>query len=202
KIYLQWVKGGVMPYDGANLPFNHQNDWASGVLFQIESNERTTPYAKAAHDIAQILLDIEGLQDNPPSNYTWHYWWGQGRAGWTVEDGISKNRPQYDGDKSIAHISYRTIDAMAVLTVGRVFPQLVTDEVLDYFTKAVENDGLYLFTMQELLHYGKQAKISEALAYRYLRMDSAWNLENTIWAYRALSKNLTNLPWYERMLRN
>ena len=30
--YLMWPRGSQFPYDGLNVPFNHQNEWALGVL--------------------------------------------------------------------------------------------------------------------------------------------------------------------------
>src|SRR5690606_7033645 len=30
-VFLRWPRGGKFPYDGVNVPFNHQNEWALGV---------------------------------------------------------------------------------------------------------------------------------------------------------------------------
>lgn len=190
RMYLRWPKGCVFPFDGVGIPFNHQDDWAGGVTFAMKPEERDSRHARAARDIVTMLLETERLRDDPPADYQWHYWWGQARAGWSAADGVSANRPSYAGDNSMAHISYRTIDAMAVLTVGRAFPEVLTPGLVDYFKRAVENDGLYLFTCEDLLPIGAVPDVNPALAVRSLRMDSAWELQNASWAYAVIEREL------------
>lgn len=189
-IYLKWPRGSVFPFDGLGIPYNHQNDWVSGVMADLPPEKSSTTYATAAKDIVNILLELENFTENPPEDYQWHYWWGQAKTGWNAEENISINTPEYPGDTSLAHISYRTIDATAILTVAKTFPEILPASLLDYFVAAVENDGLYLFLSEELAHYDRKPHISESLAAQYLRMDSPWTLQNAIWAYESFySKN-------------
>ncbi len=142
----------------------------------------------------EILFETEGFYLSFPENHEWNYWWGWGQHGWRADDGISANRPEYEGSEYIAHISYRTIDAMAMLNVGRLFPEALPDGLLDYIQQGVEDGGLYLFVSEELYLYGRIPAIPRNLAVQYLRMNSPWEIQNTAWAYRALGRQLSQVP--------
>jgi hypothetical protein len=188
--FLRWPRGSEFPFDGLPLPFNHQNDWAAGATYDGDAALRDMPVGRAAHDVVELLLDIECFRRQPPANYQWHYWWGKAREGWSPAENVSLHTPEYPGDQSMAHISYRSIDAMAILTVGRVYSDLATEDVVSYLRDAVEEGGVYPFVAEEFAPLGELPRISRGLALHYLRMDADWNLQNAFWAYRALAGEL------------
>jgi len=188
---LWWPRGSAFPtFDGVTIPFNHMDDWAGGVLYGESADVRDEEFALIARDSLQILLDEE-FSGGLPENYRWDYWFGQVEAGWTDADRVSVHMPTYKGERYHAHVSYLTIDMMALLSVGRVYPEILPEGILDYLVEAVERGALYPFLSEDLAAYGRHPAIPEAIALGYLRPDSAGGLQSSIWAYRTFSRPLS-----------
>ena len=58
--------------------------------------------------------NIEG--ETLPANGEWPYWWGRAYEGWTEQDAISTNIPNYTGDRSKAFISFKSIDVLSLMS--------------------------------------------------------------------------------------
>jgi hypothetical protein len=158
---------------------------------------RTT---NAARDIAELVLDREGFRDLAPRHqsaarnadgaYHWLYWWGPAKDGWTKGDGVSVNTPDWQGDgENVALARYRTFDAIAVLCAARRFPGVIADDaLLDYFTRAVEEDGLEPFLIPYLRMHKRYPKLNETTVVYHLRVDSQPDWRNAVWSYRLLGQ--------------
>lgn len=196
--YMEFPKGCDFPFDGVELPYNHMDDWVSGVAYG--ESDVNKDYLDKAHDIIRTLISIEKLDTEPPKDFKWHYWWGQAKEGWDSDQKISKNKVNYEGDKSIAHISYRTIDAMAVLELGHIFDDVLHNgKLINYFKEGVERGDLYLFVSEGLARYNELPKPPTNVLNKYIRLSSPWELQNAVWAMgfynHYYGSNLTNFRY-------
>lgn len=197
RYFLMWPKGSPFWADGAGIPYNHQNMWAAGLLFNDQPLKFPPKVRQAVVDIPQQVLDLEGFSGFPPKHdnwnstspgyFEWYYWWGWGKAGWKEEDGISVNTPSWKGDgNNVAIPVYRTFDAMAVLIAGEYSPDILPNGIVEYYRRGVEMDELELFLSPYLARYGKTPEVSAELAGKYLRFAGQPDLRDSLWAYRYL----------------
>ena len=186
--YLAWPRAkSVFPYDGLNLPFNHQNDWAGGVAAICSGG----PQLEVARDIVQTFLDLEGFHEQPPPDFTWSYSWGRFRRGWEAKDEVSTHRPEYPGDRGVAHISYRSIDAMATLSIGLRYPDALPPELAGYFCRAISAGKLYPFVAEELAKHGVLPRLSPQRLLEHWRISAPWELQNGAWSFHYLMWSAT-----------
>jgi hypothetical protein len=199
--YLMWPKGSPFPYDGAGVPYNHQNCWAAGILYRVDRYPLPQETIEAARGIAEFFLTLEGFRGNPPKHdrqfessenyFRWYYWWGKAKTGWDSREGVSVHTPTWRGDgDNIALPRYRTFDAIAVLCAHAQYKPFVDPSLLSYFAFAVERDGLELFVLPYLAGAEKRPLIRRAHAVRYLRVDSQPDWRNAMLAYRLLNRDL------------
>lgn len=203
RAYLRWDHGKPFKYDGTGVPYNHQNCWAAGVLLEGDGPKLDERTREAAIQISRQVLDEEGFVGNNPRHmrpswlapkpelyYSWYYWWGPAKAGWTKETGISANTPEWKGDgDNIAMARYRTFDAIAALVSGTKQPDVVDHGLLLYFDEAVERGGLEPFLTPYLMKYGLAPKMTRKVALQYARADSQPDFRNTFWSMYALAEN-------------
>jgi hypothetical protein len=196
--HLRWPKGSNFPYDGAVLPFNHQNLWAAGVLHRVKDYPAPQPSVRIARDAVQILLEEEALTgeglnkriaaEPSPKAYHWRYWWGKARSGWKPADGVSIHSPEFAGDQdSVALARYRTFDAIAVLVAMREGLVPRDAALVRLFRRAVENGELELFLLPHLEALGEKPSLSAAALARTLRFDSQPDLRNAVAAFTHLA---------------
>lgn len=195
RYFLMWPKGSPFWADGAGIPYNHQNMWAAGLLYNDQQSKFPPKTRQAVMDIPRQVLDLEGFSKFPPKHgnwnsdspeyFEWYYWWGWGKEGWKKSDAISVNTPTWVGDgDNVAIPVYRTFDAMAVLIAGEHSPAMLPDGIVEYYRRGVEMDGLELFLSPYLARYGKPPEVSAELAGKYLRFAGQPDLRDSLWAYR------------------
>ena len=186
--YLRWRQGAGIQQDGAGLPYNQQNAWAAGVCYGSSPGEAHCSYAGVAYDIVSLFESSEAPPPENPVRYEWRYTWGGGRTGWGEDDRVSTNTPVYTGHSGIADISYRTMDARACLVVGRLFPALLSHELVQYFAACLENDAIYLFSLEELHALAPEIRLREENVLKYARAITPWELQNAVWACQVLGE--------------
>ncbi|MCG6121922.1 MAG: hypothetical protein MEP57_04345 [Microvirga sp.] len=183
--HLRWPKGSQFSFDGLAVPFNHQNEWAYAVL--RTGSVEACPQARAA---AVEILDHFATRIAPmgalPGNGVWDYWWGVAHDGWSEEDGVSTNRPSYPGDKIRAWISFRTIDAMALLAGADHLPYPTAENALVAVRSLTEKGLLYPFASYELARRGEAVRLERDVALTYARISAPWEMQSAVWAYRSL----------------
>ena len=180
RISLKWPKNTAFPFDGFNLPFNHQDDWAAGVVYG-EDHKKSVE----ARDMLLTLLDKSGIKDATTDRFEWLYWYGRVSDPWTEKDDLSYNTKSYGGDKGLADISYRVIDVMALLTVAKIYPELLSDGLFTKIQLATQKGLLFPFVQEDLIElYEISLKIDEKAALNYSICDSAWCLANVIWSLK------------------
>ncbi len=104
---------------------------------------------------------------------------------WTKDDSLSINTPIHHGDTGQADISYLTIDVMALLTVAKKYPELLTGEMFDQIKKAVQYGLLFPFVQEDLKElYNTKINLTNNAVLKYLVCDSTWCIVNVGWALK------------------
>ena len=179
--HLAWPKGSAFAFDGLNVPYNHQNEWAYGVLRAGNVRDAAAPLEIIQHFLRRIAPD--GVL---PLTGIWSYWWGRAYDGWDEQAGISVNTPAYPGDKGSAWISFRSIDVMSALAAAEQLPDRIAGRLYASAARLVEHGLVYPFVSYELQRAGFHALPDEKVARRYARISSPWEVQNAAWAYAAL----------------
>ena len=186
--YLRWPKGNAFYFDGLNVPYNHQNEWANAIFDTVGGSvEAHQDELMAAEDIIRnFLKDVAGNGVFPESGI-WPYWYGKAYEGWDGEEAVSVNTPEYKGDRSNAWISFRTIDLMAVLSAKRYMRELIGGDLVDSAVQLVNKGKVYPFASRILNELGHYPRLTEAISRDYLRINSPWEISNMPWAYLRLN---------------
>lgn len=179
--YLKWPKGSAFPFDGLNVPYNHQNEWAYALL-RAGSGERSVSTAKAI--VAQFVRRIAPGGRLPLAG-TWDYWWGQAYDGWRKDEGVSVNTPEYDGDHLKAAASFRSIDAMSALAAAPMLGPVTRSQLRSSAAALIRKGALYPFVGYELRRAGLEVELPQAVVRRHIRVSSPWELQNAAWVYSA-----------------
>lgn len=176
--YLAWPKGSGFTFDGLNVPYNHQNEWAYAVTRAGRGVARTDAEAIVAHFLRRVAPG-----GTLPLTGTWNYWWGQAWDGWTKGDGVSANTPAYDGDHIPAGKSFRSIDVMSALATAPSLDAATRAHLYSSAATLVTQDHLYPFVGYELRRAGLDVRLPDEVVRRYLRISSPWEVQSAAWAY-------------------
>jgi hypothetical protein len=176
---LGYRKGIDFWADGSNVPYNYISGYVQGFLSTINNPE---DYSLDMKNLLSPLIENELKSDS----FQWNYWWGYGKNGWASNDLISLNTPDYVGSSGIAHISYRSMDAMAVLRLAKVNPKLVDEKVLLKIRDLVMRGYLLPFVNQEIIGSGVVHKIDRSVALYYGRSASPSELHAQLFALESL----------------
>lgn len=179
--YLKWPRGSAFPFDGLNVPYNHQNEWA----YALARAGRSEQASRTARSIVAGFLRQIAPGGRLPRSGTWDYWWGQAYDGWTEDDGVSVNMPAYDGDHIKAAASFRSIDAMSALAVAPQLAPRTRSHLRASASRLVRQGHLYPFVSYELRRAGREVRLPRAVVRRHLRVSSPWELQSAAWAYAA-----------------
>jgi hypothetical protein len=113
---FRYRKGIAFWSDGANLPYNFISGINQGV---IDLSWPAVPDANLMtrlRDTSNFFVQSSKILQSS----TWSYWWGLGYDGWSTDESISMNTPAYVGFKRNADISYRIMDANAILAFSQL----------------------------------------------------------------------------------
>lgn len=179
--YLAWPKGSAFYFDGLNVPYNHQNEWAYSVL-STEPDPDCPSAVQSAQKILQSFLTRESSIGSFPLNGTWDYWWGQAYMGWTKAENISDNMPSYPGDHIKAWISFRSIDVMSALASLDALPRWTQENLISSAQALLRDGHVYPFVNQALVQKGHQPIVNPVDALKYSRAGASWELQNTAWS--------------------
>jgi hypothetical protein len=185
---LQWPKGCKFYFDGTSVPFNHQNEWAYSVHRSLENKKN--PFNRdeecesnlAACQIVDFFLDKCSDGGELPRSGIWNYWWGKAYDGWTALDGVSRNNATYEGDKIKAWISFRTIDAMAAISLVDSKSTLTRSRLVSSVSNLLYHGRLYPFAAYEVLRLGEMPRMRRDVAIRYARIGSPWEAQAASYA--------------------
>ena len=191
--YLKWPKGNAFYFDGLNVPYNHQNEWATFILETTKDKK----HVDIANSIINLFIDnIETEKHTLPTNAIWPYWWGKAWDRWSKTEQISEQKKEYSGDKGNGWISFRSIDAISILALALAEPsnpQYHKDVI--QISKFVQNGKLYPFVSTKLHQHNILPALKKEVISDYIRFTSPWEFDNCVWSYLNYIKQSTNLHY-------
>jgi hypothetical protein len=177
---FRYQTGAPFWADGSNVPYN----FVSGVVSGILADDPDPSSVAKCEGLMQPLIVLE-LGDS--SRLTWRYWWGTGDAGWDRAAGISLNTPNWVGNAGqMSHISYRSMDAMAVLSLARLHPGSVREQTIAQIRDLTQRGWLLPFVQQELSLTGAAPRLSRRAALFHARASMVSQLQSHPWAIESL----------------
>lgn len=174
--------------DGSNVAWNIQSAWIEGLATTGVLGRDARLADDADRMIARLLADeriAEGVE-------TWRYGAGRLREGWQRGDLVSVNTPSWGGNKTTtetAHVSYRSMDAMALLAALRAGRKVVPPGLVAHVRKLTEEGWLYPFTAEELILHGAPPRLSHRIARVHARSVLPWQVQSQVWALAALTRD-------------
>jgi hypothetical protein len=186
--YLRYRSGSQFWADGANVPYNYVSGYVEGMLL---SQPATADDIRLASEMLSPLIKNE-MSDTMPN--AWKYWWGQGDDGWSEKDGISLNTLRYQGNqRTLAHITYRTMDAKALLELARHSPGALPATLVQHL-RTLTAEGWLLPDMNEYWSKtGNAVPVSPYPSLRYARSSAVWELQAQVWALASIAENMRDL---------
>ena len=180
QISMSYKSGYPFWADGVNVPYNYISGYIQGLLTACNSDKNVKISAAL---IQSLLFEIQ------KNSVIWRYWDAVGDSGWVEQDRISINTPEWSGNKQAkAHITYRTMDATAILALYQVNPKTIPHKILKNI-QTLAKQGFLLPNINEELYKSKiPIVLDEVAAKYYARSTSAWEIPSQIWALEALAK--------------
>ncbi len=191
--YLHWPNGSAFYFDGLNVPYNHQNEWAYAVFDTLKdapaADMAEQDALAASTDIIIQFLGAIAPQGEMPASGMWPYWWGKAREGWTADQGISRNRPDYPGDRLTAWMSFRSIDVMSVLAASPHLARARELALRNSIAALVHAGLVYPFVAAGFDSTEQLPLPNRAAALAYGRMTAPSDLQNAVYAYYTLARS-------------
>lgn len=172
---LSYRQGLPFWADGCNTPYNH----VSGVVNGVLSGEADASTVARCAEWMQPILRLEFGSARPNA---WRYWWGLGDRGWTRDQGVSLNTLEYVGNAgSLADITYRSMDASAMLALERHRAGSLADGLKDHLHGLVEQGWLLPWVAGSFPDDRTRPKLGPAVLRRHARAAVAWELQGQVW---------------------
>lgn len=185
---LAYRQGYPFWADGSNVPFNYVSGYVNGLL-AVTDDAASLDFAV---ELLQPLRVVERFSTFPRK---WRYWAFEGQHGWSFGSSESLNTPDWQGNGSIAHISYRSMDAMALLMLHNKRHSDASHEEVAHLKQLVSK-GMLLPSVNEAFVPGASpAALDHAVSRRFSRSTQAWQIQSQVWALSDLASNFKgNLP--------
>ncbi|MDJ1159788.1 hypothetical protein QNA08_16315 [Chelatococcus sp. SYSU_G07232] len=186
---IRFLRNSPFWADGVNVAWNYQSAWIEA-LAMLGALDKNPNLMMTVSRMVDTFLREENISSRP---IFWRYSSGDFFQGWTVEDDVSTNTPAYPGDHvntTAAHISYRTMDAMALLAASRARVPGIPAGLASYFRELVEKGFLYPLVAEELALVGETPQIPLHVARHYARSVLPHQLQNQPWALAAIARSL------------
>lgn len=164
--------------DGTNVPWNYKSAW-------IEAMSLTGYYPNFDGTIDHMIVDFlnfERVMERP----VWGYAGGLFYDGWDQENSPSTNTPVWAGQKQNspnAHISYRSMDALALLAAANAGSSAVPSGFSDHVKELMRSGSLYPFVNEGLT---PPVHIPFGVARFSARSYLPWHFQNQVWALRSI----------------
>jgi hypothetical protein len=187
-----------MPFwaDGSNVAWNYQSAWISAIALTQQQEVRAT-YEELARRMIGCFIEEERLNEQ---SRVWNYSSGLLTEGWNPEDRVSFNTPRYMGDQmntQTAHISYRTMDMVALLAAHRNGVHLLDPQIYGRLLELIDEGLVWPFAMREAAEHGHLLNLDEAHLAYFARARLPYELENQVWALDQIQRELTGYSMRE-----
>ena len=179
---LRYRTGSVFWADGAPVPYNYVSGAVAGAIDSAGDADDRSLIVNRYVDAIGYLINNEGLEQAQ----SWRYWWGFGATGWNLGQVPSLNTPTYVGYKERADISYRSIDAEALLAVRSVAPERVSGLVEGNIRRLVGEGALTPEVNGRLSRMGRFESLSRPAATYYARAASPGEIGSMVWALESV----------------
>jgi hypothetical protein len=137
--------------------------------------------------LSQFILD-QNLLSLPDD---WNYSGGDIFSGWTLDQKVSSNTPAWNGDKTntqTAHISYRTMDAMALMSADRAGYFSLPDHLKQHLFSLIDRGRVWPFAMEEAHRHGHRLAMDQTTAQLYARTVHPYDLQSQVWVIPILAE--------------
>jgi hypothetical protein len=185
------VKKGVrFWFDGGNAPWNFQSGWIEGLVALHRSGIDVSSRKADARAMIHSFIATEIGVRRPN---LWQYCAGRCQEGWTAADNVSVNTPNWEGNKtrtSSAHVSYRSMDARAILDAKATWQMSEYDWFGGYVRDLVEQGWLYPMVGAPLSQFSERPKLHAGLVGRYGRASIPFDIHNQIWAFDQMARDM------------
>lgn len=181
--YLGLRKGLPFWADGISAPYNYVSGYAEGTIALGLSDD-------SAKRLTGMMAVIQQQEFGSGYPNTWRYCANSCDKGWLPSDSVSLNAPVWKGNGgALAHISYRTMDARALLELASVRPAAVDTRLAGHF-RELTRSGWLLPSINELFaKTGGVVPLSKHVAKRHARASAPWELQSSIWALNQLARD-------------
>ena len=179
-----------MPFwlDGSNAPWNYQSGWIEGIA-ALDRVGLASAESRAA--AIAMLRQFVATEIEPRRPDLWNYCSGRCQDGWTATDAVSSNTPVWEGNKTrtaTAHISYRTMDARALLDAAALWKLDDLGWSASYVRDLVERGRLYPSAAAPLAQFGVRPGLGTDLQLRYGRSTMPYETHSQVWALDAVGR--------------
>lgn len=171
---LSYMRGSDFWCDGVNVPYNYISGVVDGVL---SAADVTAADLDRSTTLMRPLLVLEPMS----AGADWRYWWARGSDGWAATDNVSSNTPAYSGSGGVGHITYRTIDAAALLRLHERRADAVPTEVIANI-RGLAASGRLLPWLSEAAPATARITFDPQVVYRYARSSAPYELQSQVWA--------------------
>ncbi|HAY06992.1 MAG TPA: hypothetical protein DCY26_10100 [Hyphomonas sp.] len=171
--------------DGTNVPWNYQSGWIDG-LAALDEEEIGEAYALIVSEMLSQFISDEKLLSMPDD---WNYSGGDTFIGWAPNQLISSNTPSWKGDRTntqTAHISYRTMDVMALLSADRVGYSFLPAELKSHLLTLIDRGRVWPFAMEEARRHDHVLALEKDGAQLFARTVHPYDLQSQVWAISVL----------------
>lgn len=178
---LAYRRGVPFWADGTNVPHNYVSGYLSGLL--ANGDEKGVQHARK---LAKFILVAEFSENLPIS---WRYWAATGDAGWSEQEGVSLNTPVWGGNGGAsAHITYRSMDAVALAQLQRLAPDSVPRKLVEHFGDLAKRGWILPFVNEELRIQSRARMLDAEVGRYYSRSAAAWELQSQVAALRSIAR--------------
>jgi hypothetical protein len=161
----------------------------SGYVSGVLSNPQRLFRKDTARSMIAHFLRDSGFNEK---TRVWNYSWGDILEGWTAADNVSTNTPDWKGDKSNttgAHVSYRSMDAAAVLQANAQLKLGLSDSILIHIRDLMAEGWLLPLISSHLVDNGLEPVLQPQIALWQGRAAFAYDAPSQVWAIFSLVRS-------------
>lgn len=178
----------ILMTDGVAAPYNYMSGWVSSVcVAEHFGQEIRDEQDLIVRDFMSILLENPEFLDMD-EGAAWPYFWGLAYNGYSRDESSSSNISFWPGQKYTADISYRYMDAKAILSMMYQYPDTADREIIDYLRSGIESGVLWPSVNEVFADYGYAPAVPEKdTLLQYCRVRYSYSMQNAAWAWLFLS---------------
>jgi 4-amino-4-deoxy-L-arabinose transferase-like glycosyltransferase len=182
--FIRHKKGSPVPLDGANTPYEYQNEWVLAISSLSAENKSSDVIVQTRQMLLTFLKNIS-INGMLPEDYRWPSAYGWLANGWTSADDISSNQAEYAGDLSLSDVRSRSVDIKALLSFAESDKSILTENFRDYLDEGIKK-GKLLPVINPYYYkvYGKVPDLPNSqLWINYLFNPSNKDIDSRVWGF-------------------